>query len=186
MKNYLFLIFFLFLSVKLYSQVYDKTNDDIRIIVSDDKKLYTGLLDAGTFHLSLATSLLNEDFKIWTFHVSLYEGKMTIDKGRLLLIKFKDGSTMELKNVTAIGPSDYEYRITSYNDIEYYVRPSYELSEKMLKEMLEKDVVKIRIENNISYFDRKISSLDFKRSINKLYKQILKSLNASNDVREGF
>lgn len=184
-KRILLLVLLLF-SVNLYSQSYDKTNNDLRIIVSDTETLYSRWLDAGTFHLSFAKSLTNEDIKIWTLHLTLYEGKMTIDENRLLLIKFEDGSVMELKNVKKIGEADYEYRITFNNTIEYYVEPSYDLSEKMLMDLCNKEVVKIRVENDLSYFDRKIDSRKFKRGINKLYKQIKEAIDKPNDIRENF
>lgn len=186
MAKLLLLSFLLLFSNSLYSQVYDKTEDDLRIVVSDTETLYSRLMDAGTFHLSFAKSLTNEDIKIWTLHMSLYEGKMTIDKDRLLLIKFKDGTIMELKNVAKIGKTDYEYRVTFSNRIEYYVEPSYELSEKDLLKLCKNDILKIRIENDMSYFDRKIDSWKFKKRINKMYNQIKGTLNSSNDVRKGF
>lgn len=93
---------------------------------------------------------------------------------------------MELKNVAKIGKTDYEYRVTFSNRIEYYVEPSYELSEKDLLKLCKNDILKIRIENDMSYFDRKIDSWKFKKRINKMYNQIKGALNSSNDVRKGF
>lgn len=180
----LFLSFSINISVR--SQVYDKTEDDIRVIISDDEKMYKKISGYAMFNLSLSLSETNEDLRLWRLNLSLYEGDMTIAKGRLLLIKFKDGSVMELKNKSEIGPLDYKTRYIGGGITYHYVCPSYDVSRKNLEKLLKEKVVKVRIENDFSYIDRKIMSKDFQININRLYDQVEESLSKSNDVREDF
>lgn len=86
--------------------------------------------------------------------------KREIDTGRKLLIKLSDEKVITLENAVQIGPLDYESNYYS-GRMHYAVHPVYYISKKDLMSIMDKGMIKIRVETNIDTFDR--SEKDCKR-----------------------
>ena len=112
--------------------------------------------------------------------LTLNEGQMTIAKGRKLLLKFKDESVMELENVREIELIDNKLehsRTTSY----YLVYPQYVVTEEQLDKIMNNEVIKLRIENNVEFLDRTIKKNRFSQGIKKAYEDIQNQLKSTNN-----
>ncbi len=103
-----------------------------------------------------------------------------------MLIKLSDGEIITLENEKEIGPLDYETFFLS-NRIIYVVQPCYYLSKENILSIIEKGIVKIRIETNIDVKDR--TEKDCKR-FNKLlakgYNNIVEALKIKKDLYSDF
>ena len=107
--------------------------DGSRVILSESYNLYTKWTSAAGFYLAYIKN--SSDSEEWSFEITLNEGKLTMGRGRKLLIKTDKGDVFELENDKEIGPSDYDYNVSS-SGTDYYVKPSYILSEKQIKELI--------------------------------------------------
>ncbi len=184
MKKFITLIFCFVTIFGAFAQQIDKQEEDgSRWIISGGENLYSTFSTGAGFDLRI--NVLPNGDKLWRFCVTTNEGKGTIDSGRVLLIKFEDGSVMELKNCNPIGPADYQYQVTKYGT-NYYLNPHYPISEEQLQKLLTEKVTKVRIEHDAGHFDRDINSKKFNKRINNLYKQVVNRLSVSNDVHDGF
>ena len=184
MKKILVLIFCLCTLFAVSAQQIDKQEEDgSRWIISNGENLYSTWSTGAGFDLRL--NVFPNGDKFWRFCVTTNEGKGTIEKGRVILIKFEDGSVMELKNCNEIGPADYQYQVTKYGT-NYYLNPQYPITEEELHKLLTDKVTKVRIEHDAGHFDREINSKKFNKRINTLYKQVKDRLSVSNDVHDGF
>ena len=186
MKKSFMLLFLAFISItSAYAQINkDKVEEDgSRVILSDSKNLYRKMASAAGFYLAYVLDAQgNEE---WSLEVKLNEGKSQIAVGRKLLIKSDDGSVMELQNSKEIGPADYTYNVTRYGT-DYYVRPSYILTEAQLKTLINSKVIKIRIETDSDMFDREIKSAKFQKNLKEMYDAICAQKQKSNNVYDGF
>lgn len=186
MKRLLIYALCLFASYSSFAQIsIDKVIEDgSRIIVSDYYNIYSERSSAAAACVEYIV-LPKNNFEHYEISFALNEGKMQFDEGRKLLLKFKDGSVMELSNTKVIGPTDYEYTASKYVT-NYYTYPSYEVTEEQLKQIISGEVVKVRIENNIEYFDRKIKRNKFSKAIQKSYEAILSKKKVKNDIYTDF
>ncbi len=186
MKKFLISAICIFASYSSFAQIsIDKVEEDgSRIIVSSEVNIYTEWTSAAAARVEYIT-IPQDDIEHYEIILTLNEGKMQFDEGRKLLLKFKDGSVMELSNTEAIGPADYEYQVTDYGT-NYYTYPSYIVTEEQLKQISSGEVVKVRIENNIEYFDREIKKNKFSKAIQKSYEAILSRKQVKNDVYSDF
>lgn len=184
MKKLIALIFCFCSFFVISAQQIDKQEEDgSRWIISSGENLYSTFSTGAGFDLRV--NVFPNGDKLWSFCVTTNEGKGTIDSGRVILIKFDDGSVMELKNCNPIGPADYEYQVTKYGT-NYYLNPHYPVTEEQLQKLLTGKVTKVRIEHDAGHFDRDINSKKFNKRINNLYKQVIGRLSVSNDVHDGF
>lgn len=174
----------LLVSVSLFSQIrIDKVEEDgSRVIISDESNIYTGWTNAAAMSLSY---MFTDGLEVYSITLCLNEGKMQFEKGRKLLLKFKDNTTMELVNRDHIGPADYEYRVTSVGT-DYYTYPKYSVSVEDIQKIINGEVVKIRIENDIEFFDRDIKKNKFSKALKKAFDAISSRKTVKNDVYEGF
>lgn len=145
--------------------------DSTRIIMSHSKNLYSEWASGASFSVEYGKS---GNIEIWSIGLCLNEGKRVIDKGRKLLLKFDDGSIIELKNNTEIGPGDYEYEVSKYGT-NYYVYPSYNITEEQIQKIIDGNVIKVRIEDNIGYLDREIKGKK-KKSVKSRMSEDMKEL----------
>ena len=162
----------------------DKVEEDgSRWIVTENSNLYTGWTNAASFNLSYSLKVNGEE----TYEITLCfnEGKMQFEKGRKLLIKFKDSSILELINNKEIGPTDYKYK-TSPTGTSYFTFPRYSVTEEDINKIIDGEVVKIRVENDIEYFDRDIKKNKFSKGLKRAYEAIKAKKETKNDVYEGF
>lgn len=185
MKKFLIFTLGLLFSTNLFSQIsVDKVEEDgSRYIMSSYYNLYKGWDYAAGFRLSYVES--PDDDSYYRITVSLNEGKMQFDLGRKLLLKFKDNSILELKNVDEIGPADYEYDVTS-SGTNYYTYPKYLITEEEIEKIINGEVIKIRIENNIEFFDREIKKNKFSKNLKIMYEAIKAKRETQNDVYQNF
>ncbi len=159
-------------------------NDGSRSIVSDINNLYAEWTSAAAFRLScLITSTHDTTFILM---VTLNEGKLTIDKGRKMLIKFEDNTIMELSNISKIGPTDYDYNVTRYGT-DYYVYPDYKLTVNQINELMTKKAVKVRIEHDLGEIDRELSGQNkLGKGITAEYESIIEALNTKKNIYSNF
>lgn len=185
MKKLLFLAVCLFSTTIAFSQISaDKVEEDgSRWIVTDNTNLYTGWSHAAAFNLSYSLKVNGEE--TYEITLCLNEGKMQFERGRKLLIKFKDGSMMELKNNQKIGPADYEYETSSFGT-SYYTFPQYSITEEEIQKIIDGVAIKIRIENDVEFFDRDIKKNKFSKGMKTAYEAIKAKKGTKNDVYEGF
>ena len=179
------MMFCLLISVNLFSQIeIDKVEGNgSRFIITKHKNIYTEWTSAAAMSLSyMLTSGGDENYQI---SLCLNEGKMQFDKGRKLLIKFKDNSIMELVNSVHIGPADYKVDITRFGT-DYYTYPTYNVSVEDIQKIINGEVVKIRVENNLEFFDRNIKKNKFSTVIKNAFEAINSRKTVKNDVYEGF
>ena len=175
MKKKLFFTFLLVSSICLQAQkvLIDKVNSDGRRFIATEPRGFTLGCFAG-----------NKD-TTWVLTYYLGE-KREIDKGKKMLIKLSDGEIITLDNEKEIGPLDYETFFLS-NSIIYVVQPCYYLSKENILSIIEKGIVKIRIETNIDVKDR--TEKDCKR-FNKLfakgYNNIVEALKIKKDLYSDF
>lgn len=162
----------------------DKVEEDgSRWIVSENSNIYTGWSNAAAFNLSYDLKVNGEE--TYEITLCLNEGKMQFEEGRKLLIKFKDGSMMELKNNKKIGPTDYKFQTSKYGT-SYFTFPHYSVTEEEIQKIIDGEVIKIRIENDIEFFDRDIKKNKFSKGMKKAYDAIIAKKKTKNDVYEGF
>jgi hypothetical protein len=162
----------------------DKVEDDgSRLIVGEYYNLYTGLTNTASFKLSC--NILVNGEETYNIILCLNEGKMQFNEGRKLLIKFKDGSVMELKNNKEIGPADYEI-VQPLKSVHYITYPRYSVTEEEIQKIIDGEVVKVRIENNIDFIDRNIKKNKFSDGIKKSFAAIKAKKETQNDLYEGF
>lgn len=185
MRKILSIMFCLFISINIFSQIeIDKAElDGTRFIVSKRKSVYSLRMKGADVGLAyIRTSLGDESYQIDLY---LDEGKMGFDIGRRLLIKLKDDTVIELKNCVEIGPGDYKYEEIMFAP-HYYTNPMYIVSLEDLQKIINGEVVKIRIENNIEFFDRNIQWNKFSKALKKAFDAINSRKTVKNDVYEGF
>lgn len=186
MKKILFLMFAVLLCANTFAQVnIDKTNEDgTRIVSSHAENIYTNWTNAAAIRLNYYY-IPEDDYGHFEISITFNEAKMTIDEGRKLLLKKKDGSIIELVNNTEIGVADYDYEVTKYGT-NYYVRPDYMVTEAQIKEIIDGDIVKIRVETNLGYFDRDIKKNKLSKGLEKQYQAVLGAIAEEKTVYDGF
>lgn len=185
MKKFLLLAVCVISSTIAFAQIKaDKVEEDgSRWIVTDNTNLYTGWTNAAAFNLSYSLKVNGEES--YEITLCLNEGKMQFEEGRKLLIKFKDGSMMELKNNKKIGPADYKYQ-TSSSGTSYFTFPHYSVTEEEIQKIIDGEAIKIRVENDIEFFDRDIKKNKFSKGLKNAYEAIKAKKETKNDVYEGF
>ena len=185
MKKFLLLAVCVISSTIAFAQIKaDKVEEDgSRWIVTDNTNLYKGWTNAAAFNLSYSLKVNGEE--TYEITLCLNEGKMQFEEGRKLLIKFKDGSMMELKNNKKIGPADYKYQ-TSSSGTSYFTFPHYSVTEEEIQKIIDGEAIKIRVENDIEFFDRDIKKNKFSKGLKNAYEAIKAKKETKNDVYEGF
>lgn len=185
MKKFLLLAVCVISSTIAFAQIKaDKVEEDgSRWIVTDNTNLYTGWTNAAAFNLSYSLKVNGEES--YEITLCLNEGKMQFEEGRKLLIKFKDGTMMELKNNKKIGPADYKYQ-TSRSGTSYFTFPHYSVTEEEIQKIIDGEAIKIRVENDIEFFDRDIKKNKFSKGLKNAYEAIKAKKETKNDVYEGF
>lgn len=122
-----------------------------------------------------------------TWALTYYLGeKREIDRGRKMLIKLTDGQIITLENDNQIGPLDYETFFYS-GSLHYVVQPMYKISKKDIMSIIQKGIIKIRIETNIDVQDRiEKDCKRFTKLFTKAYKNITKSLRTKMTLYSNF
>ncbi len=171
-------------SVNAQGLFMDKTEDNgQRSVVTGAMNIYRNFSNGAALQLAYVKS--STDDEQYLIRLTFNEFKMQIDEGRKLLIKFSDDSIMELRNATKIGPADYDYSV-SHGITDYFVSPSYLVTEEQLEEMASKNVVKIRVETNTGSFDREIKKNKFSKAVDATYNTMKRALSVERNVYTGF
>ncbi len=157
MKKCALILFLVYSSLTVFAQttkttiVVDKEQNGRRIILTKREFLYSD----GDHHANFGLSCSEDKYyRSFILFIDFYEGKLQMEKGARLLLKFDDGSVIELRNQKKIGPYDYEVT----KNVEYHVEAMYKITPQQIKEMMDKTLVKIRIEHSIGEIDREVQS----------------------------
>ncbi|MBR5728779.1 MAG: hypothetical protein IKX61_01025 [Prevotella sp.] len=166
MRKYL-LIFSLFLfSTNGFSQVAsDRFDEDgSRVIISKDKAVSFTMKLGVTFRIMDVVSVNDADsyFLLFTY-IGNKKREREYSKGRKLLIKLKDDSIIELTCYKTLGDDDY---------VGCGAHVTYSVSEADIQRMIDNDVIKLRIENDIDYKDVELKGNLFTKSMKKLYEAV--------------
>ena len=181
----IYMFAFIAIAINSNAQFVDRLNQNgKREISSKYEKLYESLTGMGVYNLILVQDNENTDEISIYLHLQLREGDVIMSEGRKLLIKFDDDSIMELSNLCEVSPSFYTYGGLHHDAI--LSHPIYLLSSDNLASLLNKNAVKIRIDTDKGYFDKKINEKKFKEKIGKLYNQVLTKSKGSSNIRDGF
>lgn len=164
--------------------------DSTRIVLSYWKNLYTEWSSAASF--SVGYAITKNNLYLWQLELCLNETKLQIGIGRKLLLKFDDGTIIELENAKEIGPADYEYKVTKYGT-NYYVYPSYNITEDQIQQIINGNVIKLRIEHEVGYLDRELKGIKkksaksrFSEGLKDLYENVKTASNQENNIRDNF
>lgn len=159
-----------------------------RKIISKPQKLYSSFssLRNKVSYYNLFCEVFPKNDTIFIMMLTLNEGKLQIDEGRKLLIKFEDESVMELSNFTRIGPADYQYEVTS-DGTNYYVIPWYLITRKQIHELMTKKAVKVRIEHNVGQIDCELTDLNrLSKGMTAAYESIKDALSKNKNIYSDF
>ncbi len=163
----------------------DKVEDDgSRSIITKSKYLYNNFNDAALIQLGcFKFSERGEQYIQFYLYITLDDEIMQIDIGRKLLIKFSDGSIMELRNCREASPINYHVTWFGTN---CYLQPKYILTENQLREIISNDAIKLRIENNKGYIDKQVKKNRLSKLLGSMYKDIQKALSVQKDIYSDF
>lgn len=186
MKKILFLFLLALYSINSLSQVtVNKVEQDgSRIILTEEFRIYDyKLTSCGFARLNCVIDSNGEEN--YFLGLTLNEGIMTFNKGRKLLLKFQDDSIMELENIEEIELTDNKLE-QSLSHSFYLVYPEYPVTKEQIQNIINNEIVKIRIENNSEYFDRNIKKNKFSKGIKSAYEDIQEKKLTKKDIYEGF
>lgn len=171
-------------SVQKVIQV-DKTEEDGKRTISSKRyNLYRGWSTSIGYNLDCII-LAEGDTSFFLGLIIQEDTRLRIDEGRKLLIKFEDGTLMELMNFTRIGPGDYTYSVSS-SSVSYYMRPFYSITQEQIKQLMTKRASKIRIEHDIDVIDRNITAEKMSNGISEAYTIIMKALKTPKTIYSDF
>lgn len=182
----LIFVFLCFVSVNANDIKYI-ANDNVdtegwRTISSEFGNLYTNWTTAASSALTVTVSPTGD--VTYFLKICFNEGKLTMDQGSALLLKLGDGSTIELKS-NYIGPSDYTYRVTKHGT-NYYVYPVYEITPEQIQEIIDKDVIKMRVQWTGGIFDKDIKKNKLSKHLTKVYPAIQSALSQQRSIYDDF
>lgn len=185
MKKFLSIIVLVLSTIGMNAQkvTIDKVEQDgSRHVVTKYTTIYSKMMSGGAVSLYCIADDVDT-----TLYLSLMlnEQKIEIDEGRKLIIKLGDGTILTLENVKKIGPLDYETR-TVYNSVEYLVFPRYYVSREDVIQMINKGVVKIRIETDLDNLDREIKTTKMSDALKTSLSNIDKALSIKKDIYSDF
>ncbi len=134
------------------------------------------MIDEGKFSLDKNHSIIMEDGHT-----------LSMDKGRKLLIKLKNGEIIELENILQINAQDCVEVETIIGPNYWVIKPQYPLSQDAIQKLLSENVEKVRIETNTNYFDRNVSKLlKFNKHFAKLYNALVERIATPTTIYDGF
>ena len=184
--------------------VEDKTDENgVRVIETKMEALYVAkqaLLENTISYFCLRAEVTPDTTNIYLI-VMLNEGKfegdknrsivmkdghtLSMDKGRKLLLKYKNG-IIELENSVQINAEDCVcVSIGKIFTGEFWViKPQYILSQEAIQLLLTEDVKKMRIETNANFLDR--NAFKFKKHFTNLYKALTERIATPSSIYDGF
>ena len=153
-------------------------NDGSRVIVSQYYSVFSALVTASTFTLDCITTKATQPQ--YFLHLYLNMGDILVEGGKALLLKLDNNEVIELKSL-----EESKYEISDSN--RRIVDASYPIEESMLKKIMERSIVKIRIEYNGGYFDRQFKKNKFGDNLKIAYNNIQLALQKeSKSIRDDF
>lgn len=185
MKKILLIALLALSAMGAYAQkvVMDKVEPDgSRHILTKYTTIYSKMFSGGAAALYC---IANESDTTFYISLMLNEQKPEIDEGRKLLVKLSDETILTLENAKKIGPFDYETRQV-YNSIEYLVYPMYYVSRDDIMQMINKGVVKLRIETDIDNLDRDIKKTKMSDILETSLSNIDDALTVKKDIYSDF
>lgn len=187
MIRFLLIIFIILCSQLGFAKNYitnDNVNTDgFRTVISKDETLYTSNGGFMTKHGLVAT--VSPDGSTTLFLKIRFNGnKMTMDEGSALLLKLGNGTTLELKS-NKVGPMDYDFVATGIGST-YFVNALYEITEDLIQQIIENDVVKIRVQWTGGTFDKDIKKQKMSKHLSNVYPAIKETLSKEKSLYDGF
>lgn len=161
-------------------------NDGSRILISNEYSIYSKMGLTTTYFAKFRLGCIStQDSILYQINLNISEGKLQIEEGRKILFKFDDGSIMELSNIKRIGPTDYTYSVSQYGTT-YYVHPTYSITEKQIQQIINGNVVKVRIEHDLDVVDKEIKKNKFSKHLKEAFNNISKALQKNKDIYSDF
>lgn len=164
----------------------DSDNVDVsgnRTITSKDETLYTANGGFMTKHRLIAK--VNSAGDSTFFLLIRFNGnKMTMEEGSALLLKLGSGKNIELKS-NRVGPADIDFVSTMIGST-YFVNGFYEITEEQIQEIIENDVIKIRVQWSGGTFDKEIKKQAMSKMLSKAYPAIKAALSEQKSLYDDF
>lgn len=159
----------------------DKMKDGYRIIQTErTPHIFPYAATMTDAAISLDVWKLN-DLESYSICVYLFTD-VNIDKGASLLLKLKNGEIIELQ-ARSKSTTIKNWVFTVWQTISY---TDYTVTEEQIKQIIEHNVVKVRIETSIDHFDGKVYGSKFSKTIANDYKLIKKALEKEISVYDDF
>jgi hypothetical protein len=111
----------------------------------------------------------------------------SIEQGRLLLIKLKNGDVIELKNRYTLDKADCEVRVIQHQyavETVYEQYPEYEITKDQMMKMFSIGTEKMRVETDVEYNDYSAGRLG--NFVKDAYKEISEQCKKNNDIYYDF
>lgn len=172
--------------------VTDKQNEDGTRTITTSGVSYasTGLRSTMPTVLHLKKRIDKEQTRYLLVFERTMSKKTFIKENSKLLLKFEDGSMMELKIVHAIKEVDNNPHV-SLSALYYTASPAYELTEEQINKLITTEVVKFRMETDTGegYEDQGVENTKgwyFSDTLRECYEAIAEKEKTSNGLHEGF
>lgn len=115
--------------------------------------------------------------------------RWSLDVGRKMLLKTQEDSVIELSNTIPMTEADDTYEIIG--DYTFYtIHPLYGVSANQIKQIINGQIKKLRIETNAGAYDLqpndKSKFWNFSLVVKMCYDRIQKQLQYNNDIHNGF
>ena len=185
MRKIVFVFILVLSAIGLNAQkiVLDKVESDgSRLLQTKYTTIYSKMVSGGALSLCCVATESDTSFYL---SLMLNEQKLEIEEGRKLVVKLSDGTILTLENTKKIGPLDYEIRQV-YSSIEYLVYPMYYVSLDDLRLMIDKGVVKLRIETDMDNLDRDIKKTKMSDILATGLSNIEQALTVKKDIYSDF
>ena len=184
MRKVVFVFILVLSAIGLNAQkiVVDKVESDgSRLLQTKYTTIYSKMVSGGALSLCCVATESDTSFYL---SLMLNEQKLEIEEGRKLVVKLSDGTILTLENTKKIGPLDYEIR--QVYSIEYLVYPMYYVSLDDLRLMIDKGVVKLRIETDMDNLDRDIKKTKMSDILATGLSNIEQALTVKKDIYSDF
>lgn len=175
MKKLALILFACLISSSCFAQEIDEDEYDSygnRTIITDEEEF------SGDHEVRMIYFIPNGSevpVKIIKFNIE-DNGKM--EKGRLLIIKFDDDSTMELKNRKDV--------FSHFRFPDMVIEPEFEVTDEQLDKLCNENAVKVRFEQHNDLLDFKIKRNKLSKLLKQCRANLDEALKKKRDVRANF
>lgn len=180
----LLLFFLLFIAIDGNAKAkisIDKMKDGYRIIQTErTPHIFPYVATMTDAAISLDLWKLND---LENYNICIYIfSDVNVDKGNSLLLKLDNDDVIELK-AKSKSETIKNWVFTVLQTITF---TNYSITEEQIKQIIEHNVVKVRVETAIDFFDGKVYGNKFSKTIANDYKLIKKALEKDISVYDNF